>query len=444
VKRVTVTAFLFLLIPAAGLFSPAPAQARIPVKAAVVINRAAGLLEQNRAADAISLLKEFKQKGADASPADADRAGYNHPLVNLVLGNCYLAQGSKEKAIECYRLAIEKQPELTAAWMNLGKCYYDMGLFQKAEDAFVKAYGTKDGKGNALYYAAVCSMMSGSYRQALGYFDRLRKERPGEFEPSWKETLARLYLILDMPAKALPYLEELSGTGNGSERQAWQQELVRCYARLGMKKKAISYVARLIEENPSEPVWWKLRAWLFILQEDYRHALADITVYGFQTGLSREEAELAGDLSLYVGIPSSAASYYGQAANSGISPAIAAKAAQACIRLHDFKCASDWVSRGLENGQDRELLRIKGYLLVSDGKYREAASVYQKIASLSPESGEPWMMLGYCRWQQGKTRAAAAAFRKAADCKGYNRKAMSVLRELQRFSRGHSSSSNSR
>ena len=49
------------------------------------------------------------------------------------------------KAIECYRKAIELDPKYASAWNHMGGAYVQLGDYQKAVECFQKAVELKPG-----------------------------------------------------------------------------------------------------------------------------------------------------------------------------------------------------------------------------------------------------------------------------------------------------------
>ena len=56
------------------------------------------------------------------------------------LGKIYLKRDQLNKALKCYKNAIEVNPNYFNAWANLIEIYEKKGDHAKAEDAFEKAY----------------------------------------------------------------------------------------------------------------------------------------------------------------------------------------------------------------------------------------------------------------------------------------------------------------
>ena len=115
---------------------------------------------------------------------DPDKS-YNY----YVLG--YIAQQNKEydKAIEQYKLAIEKDNNLGDAYNNLGLC-----ILSKANE-YMEANGKVDYRTAA--YKKVQQRYEEYLKEALPYFEQLRKIEP-ESVAKWGISLQQIYYLLKM------------------------------------------------------------------------------------------------------------------------------------------------------------------------------------------------------------------------------------------------------
>ena len=127
---------------------------------------------------------------------DPDKA-YNYFVIGLI------AQQNKEydKAIEQYKIAIEKDPNLADAYNNLA-----LTIMYKAND-FV------DSKGNVDYRSAefkkIMNQEKEFYKEAMPYVEKLRELEPQSVS-KWGLLLQQIYYKLNM-AKELKEIDKLLG-----------------------------------------------------------------------------------------------------------------------------------------------------------------------------------------------------------------------------------------
>lgn len=139
------------------------------------------LLNYYNSKDNMNDLEEFIKEMIKVDPSKA----YNY----YVLG--YIAYQNKDydKAIEQYKLAIEKDPSLADAYNNLGLCYMQQAAIYDQENSKVD-YRTAKGK-------EVQAKIKEYYQQALPYYVKMRELAPTEVS-KWGLSLQGIYYLLKM------------------------------------------------------------------------------------------------------------------------------------------------------------------------------------------------------------------------------------------------------
>ncbi|AFD09429.1 tetratricopeptide repeat protein [Solitalea canadensis] len=91
-----------------------------------------------------------------------DEANINMAIVNEMLGDHYFDRNDFEKSLVYYKEALDLfgssiNPSL---FLNIGKCYYSIGIINKAEDYLFLAFNMSGGciiKGNEQYFSFLMS-----------------------------------------------------------------------------------------------------------------------------------------------------------------------------------------------------------------------------------------------------------------------------------------------
>lgn len=119
--------------------------------------------------------------------------GRNPRCIQACLGMAYLnefAGGSRygagfpaAESISFYVRALEIEPELGAAWFNLGNVYEKSGMYAKAVEAFTKAKEFSPGMRAAAYNLGVCYGMIGEREKAKEQFIETLRIAP-DFAPA--------------------------------------------------------------------------------------------------------------------------------------------------------------------------------------------------------------------------------------------------------------------
>lgn len=405
---------------------------QVPAPAAVAINRAENLLAAGKIKEGVDLLEAFQSKRETASPAAADNRGYTHYLIDFMLGNGYLLLEDAAAAVRHYQAVVDRQPDFTEARFNLARGFHDLGRPAEAGREFVAAYETPGGgKSEALYYGAVCFMQAENYTRALEIFERLLNRHPRDLTMDWRQSLARLYLTMEKFDLALPHVEALADQPDGRRQREWRETLIYLYLQLHLEDKALARAEAFTRDDPLEPKWWKVHAYLLLGRQDFRRALTSLTAFSYLTSLTEEEGVLLGDVNFMAGVPVEAVRCYEKQLAQQAETGLIKKTVRGYLRLYDESQALAWIERGLaESPKDQDLLTMKGYLLYEAGRMEDAADVYARLAEILPQSGEPWLMRGYIAWQLGDIAAARNAFRRAADHEQYAARARKALEML--------------
>ncbi|MEW6076195.1 MAG: tetratricopeptide repeat protein [Thermodesulfobacteriota bacterium] len=355
-----------MLILAFGVCGPVMAAdaGKTPAPAALAVSKSRQLLAGGKTREALELLESFQSRQKTVSADEADSRGYTHPLIDFMIGNCRLLLKDPAAAVSHYQAAVNRKPDFTEARLNLARGLYDLNRPAEAAREFTAAY---DASGNqaveALYYGAVSFMEAKDYSLALTVFDRLLKNHPDALTPERRQTLARLYLALERPEQALPHIEFLADQADLKDRQAWRETLIHLYLELHREEKAMARAEAYTRDDPLEPKWWKLQAWLLLSRQDFRRALTALTAYSYLSPLSGEEAALLADVNFTAGIPQEAVRLYEQRLIEKQDPELIKKAVRGYLRLHDKHQALVWVEAGLKlTPGDKDLLAFKTHL----------------------------------------------------------------------------------
>lgn len=410
-KKFRIYFTLLVFFYAAPCLSNPPLEHTMPISVTFMLNKAGQLAHDDKIEEAIMLLETFQKKAETAGSKTLKRKGYTHYYIDFVLGNYYLMLSQTQKAVVSYQIALEKKEDLSDAWINLAKCYYDLNQPEKAASSFLKGYETSTEKQAIhLYYSSVTYMMAKDEKKAYILFQRLLKAHPHKIELPWKESLVQILFSLEKYQEALPHIETLAQKSVGNKKKEWQEILLSQYMMMQMDEKALSYAEWLTQVDTLEPKWWKALCQIHLSKNKYEDGLVSLFIYSLLSPLTDEENKLMADLFMTLGIPVKATEYYHELLKRTHSTEIIKKLAQSYIRMHDLEAALNSVDKGLQEKKDMELLALKGNLLYETEKYRQAADVYQEILEKDKNDDKSLLMLGYALWNMGETNGARAAF----------------------------------
>jgi tetratricopeptide (TPR) repeat protein len=346
--------------PAQTLASSAGKE-NMPLGAGMAVNKAQSLMAEGKADQALAVLARYSEKQGKEV----------HFYIDFLTGFCHTELGQTGAAAAAFQRAVEKQPELSEAWLNLARCRYEQGEMTEAARAFEKGYDTSEEKQAVhLFYAAACHFHAGRPDAALTVFERLMEAHSEAVTLEWKQTLVNILFSLEKFRQALPWLEELAKETTGDIRRQWQEMLLYQYLSLEMKQKALAYARFLTRTHPEDPGWWKAMAHVHLTDNRFEKALAAMLSYSYLIPLTREESRLVADLYLSCNIPESAARQYeawlAQHGNNLSEKQVLERIkaiSRAWLSAGNLDQALAWAEKGLAKTADKELLGIKAYVL---------------------------------------------------------------------------------
>jgi predicted Zn-dependent protease len=423
--------FLLLLIICSLADASQQKSDDLPLALRIILNDAHKQFDKQEYKKAIEALDAFRTGGKNGS---------DHYLVDFSLGNAWLHLNNPSKAASFYEIAVAKNKDFSAAWLNLARSQYDLSQFKKAAEAFEKGYETSSSKqGETLYYAAVSYYSDGNASKTVQVMERLLRNHTEDIKPEWKETLVHAYLAAEEPQKALVIMEELVAQFTGEKKLQWQEAILYQYLSMNMQKKALKMAEQLSETYPLETKWWKALAHIHLAQDQYREALAAMTIYGYIQPYNDKEKKLMAELSLMAGIPAKAVSYYESLDTQSSESDIIIKIVQSYQMMNQPKQALKWAEKGLLQNKSPELMMQKATLLYELGQFDESIDTFESvIKGKKGDIGLAWMMIGLAAVQENNLDKAIIAFENASKFERHQKTALSHLEQIKQLKRSES------
>ncbi|PLX92177.1 MAG: hypothetical protein C0620_09610 [Desulfuromonas sp.] len=360
----------------------------------------------------------------------ADQRDRDHYLIDFTRGNIYLLSERPTEAVPWLQRAVKKQPDYSAAWSNLAQACYRTDRFDEAAVAFERAYVTMEQRQpELLYNAALCYLQLSRWPQARDLLLQLISRPENEVATRWRAALVQVYLNLHQPRLAVEQLEVLAVETTGDVQRRWREVLVQEYLLLEESAVARQRLNRYCNDDGLYPRWWLLLAHLYLDQGKYAEGLVALKVVGYLRPLTDEETRLLGDLHLQLGVPQQAVDYYRQLLEqTPPDQHLVTRLAHASLNLHQPEQALSWVEQGAED--DPVLQKLRGQLLFTLGRYRQAAEVFGRLAAAEVDPGAMWLMQGYAAWNAEQWPLARRALRHAVSYPAQQRQAEILLKQL--------------
>jgi tetratricopeptide (TPR) repeat protein len=192
-----------------------------PVVAAEVvekIDRARVLIDEKQYDKALDTLTEIKEKHKDNPGID---------IVYLYIGNIYAAQGNYRKAIEYYKISVEKFPDNRDLILSVGNAYNNLNDYDKAMEWYAKLGTENIGDAVTLYNIGAIAYNKGDYNGALTYFQKAI-EIEGDFADAFFQ-LGMTYTALSKQGEAVAALKKFMELAPDSANFETAQAIVAAF-----------------------------------------------------------------------------------------------------------------------------------------------------------------------------------------------------------------------
>ena len=170
----------------------------------------------------------------------------NHALMYYNFGRRLLEKGQDEKAVEQFRIAVERDPEFKKPYVELGLLLLRQGAAQEARAAFLKVREIDPRDPEAAYQAAVAALRAGRPEEAAPLFRELTAEFPDR--GGYLLALALTHKLLDREGDYRAGVAQAAGVRPPEARQLYDLGAV-AQAR-GLLELAADFYRRSLESAP--------------------------------------------------------------------------------------------------------------------------------------------------------------------------------------------------
>jgi tetratricopeptide (TPR) repeat protein len=238
------------------------------------------------------------------------------PAFDFLLGNLLYQLGRNEAAERALNKAIERFPDFRRAYRTLGFIQIQSGDFSASVDTWLKVISLGGGDGQSYGMLAYAYLVLNKYQSALSAYEMARVFNPDSMD--------------------------------------FRRGQAQCLLALGRNNEAAALLDELIMDDPEKTDFWLLQANVFLGQEQYDDAIANLEILHGKGGANRDALGLLANLHLRSG-----------------NHELALRAYESVLKEHGFDT--------MENA-----LRPLDYL-VRRGLFPEAASYLQTLEGVLPE-----------------------------------------------------------
>jgi tetratricopeptide (TPR) repeat protein len=186
----------------------------------------------------------------------------------------------------------------------------------------------------------------------------------------------------------------------------------------------------LVRRFPDSPDAWYLAYQQAAAADDLERAAAALETVGYLRELSTAEQLQLGDLYRAVGVPVAAARHFAAAVDVEATADTYERLVTSLVAAHRRDEALAVLDGALATAATPRLWSLKGDIHYLRREYAAAQEAFGRLTTLTPESGRPHLMLGYCAWELGRRGEAAEHLRTAAEYPDQAEAASRALRAI--------------
>lgn len=340
-----------------------------------------GLIQKERFLEAAQILGEDIDKDASA-------------VFDFTLANIRFQQDELDLAVKSYEKAIAKFPKFRRAWENLAQIYYRRGDYDSAVDALshVIEYGGASG---------VVYGLLGVSHSRLG-------------DDISAESAFRLATMLD------------------PHNKNWRMGLAESFFGQKRYADAASLFGSLIKDDPDNARMWLAQGEAYARMGLAMKAAENFEIVDHLGGSSADSLQNLGDIYSNEKLYDLAVSAYLRAIAKKPTLKLgrilrAARFLVANAALEETNELLEGIDARLgskiEEGDKKEILKIRARLAVARGEGEEEAAILAKVVELDPLDGDALILLGRYHSRKGDHEKAAFEFERAANIEGFEARA---------------------
>jgi len=295
------------------------------------------LLAQKRVEDAVNEIQKVLKKD------DSDAVAHN------LLGNAYMAKGMFEDGMREFNRATKIDPKIVDAYLKKGYFYFSRGKNTEGETELASAVKAAPDILNSRLLLASYHLRSGKADKALS---------------------------------------GLKAGLTGSKSDAYLlNSIAAVYFSQNKQEEGLKNIHKAKEVDPAFPASYQNLATYYVATGNYDMAIAEYTA------LLRNDPQniqaMLGLAGLYEikGNDSEALLHYQKATETKQMPAFMAKAGYHLKKRETAKALKVLDEALKIDGRNVAVLEMKGRLLTSDKKYKEAIRVFEEVEAVNPEAG---------------------------------------------------------
>ena len=319
--------------------------------------------------------------------------------IRLLLTTILIRKELLPKALEQLEILTKQDPELIIAHYYQGRINLEMGRYQKAEEALLKALELNNTLEPALFDLGTLYQVTDKPEKAVKIYERLAEIFPDNM--ATKERLANLYLKLGLKKKAEKQMEAIKGHSKPGE--PGRQALGLIYLRQGRIDESINELNLIVSAWPADH---KSRYYLATAYEEKGDTEKALEHFGLIKPESKYYINAQMHIAHLLGIQKK----YGEAIEV-LEKAISEEKGRNELYLilssiyetkEDYGKAREVIKEGLKQDEKNiELIFRMGVLFDKGGDRASCIEQMRRVLEIDPDHADSLNYIGYSYAEEG-------------------------------------------
>lgn len=334
-------------------------------------------------------------------PRKLQRALYNAQEANK--------KGEPEEAIRFLETYLEKYPEEPPLilFTFVGSLYFQTDQYEKAFDAFLRAFNMDPTNASMCRNLAVLSYQMNNLNQAAYYFEKTYDLSPEKDIELLYQAATTLFSDKRYD-KTIRVINRYLGIVD-EPKQRWLKLLIYCHMEKKSWPEAKKEIKSYLERFPDDAEYWNILANLYLEAEDYHQGAAALEIfYTLSSPDDKAWLELA-DIYLYLNAPLKAIACYERVRDRFLEPVLE-KIVSAYLTTCQYDKAVEILTAALADQETAERYKTRGRVYYDSGFYRESIASLNRSLEIEPVQDETYLLIGYAALELDELEKAKEAF----------------------------------
>ena len=188
--------------------------------------------------------------------------------ISKNLGLCYVNLNLYEKAKECFEKTVRLNESDATSWYYLGVLDENLGLIDDSEKAYLKVIELRETFPNTYKNLSILYMKKKDLNKAFQYALKAKELAPDDYQPYY--ILSSIFITQNKYQEIIDIL--IKGLELNPNHSNMQANIGGAYLELKQYDKAYDHLMKAIELNPENPIPYNSMVNYYIAKDDFKTA----------------------------------------------------------------------------------------------------------------------------------------------------------------------------